>query len=307
MKTLQSVARFLVLCALAIPFLPGSEWGFWALDGRGSLRFFVYVGALLATPALLLHPRGVRLRGLVLVASLILFGFLQWAWPRSIEALEGVFMLLGADRPVRGWAGHLVRPVTILAMGAVFGRYFCGWLCPMGALQELLHRPRLRITIPPRLDRALKFGKYLTAALMVLAPLLFQIRPIGEADPFTPVFNLRGGALGHGAGIPPLLLAFVVLLLAASVFVDRPFCRYLSPVGGLLALLARVAPARLRLAEHRCSSCGACAPACPVGAIRMEGAPSRPRISAAECIACRECEGVCPTTCLGFGAGPPVG
>ena len=326
---LRTAALVGVLAALALPFLPGAAWGFWALDGRGSLKFAVYMGALLATPALLLDPRGRKARSLVLLASLVLFGFLQWASPRSIQSIENVFFLLGADRPVHGWAGHLVRPLAILGLGALFGRYFCGWLCPMGALQEVLHRAKLRVRVQPRLDRVLKYGKYVTAVLLVLAPLLFQAQPVSEADPFTPVFGLQRGlrltattdrpaevvAYGQARnleeitdsapGYTPALLSFMLLVLVASIFVERPFCRYLCPVGGLLALLARFAPARVVLDARACVSCGDCASECPVDAIRMHGQPARPRISTVECIACRECEGVCPTDCLNFGAIPP--
>lgn len=318
-----------VIAALALPFLPGATWGFWALDGRGSLKFAIYVGALLATPALLLNPRGRKARSLVLLVSLVLFGFLQWASPRSLQSIENVFFLLGADRPVHGWAGHLVRPLAVLGLGALFGRYFCGWLCPMGALQEILHRPKLRVRIPPRVDGILKYGKYVTAVLLVMAPLLFQAQPVGEADPFTPVFGLQQGvrlaattdrpaevvAYGQARdldeitdsapGYTPALLAFMLLVLVASIFVERPFCRYLSPVGGLLALLARFAPARVRLDARACVSCGACVTECPVDALEMRGKPARPQIAAAECIACRECEGVCPTDCLNYRAIPP--
>ena len=223
LSIVHPLAFALLLCALSIPFLPGPAFGFWAPDGRGSLTFFVYVGALLATPALLLHPGGRRIRVVVIIGALILFGFLQWASPRSIEAIEEVFMLLGADRPVRGWAGHLVRPVTLLGLGALFGRYFCGWLCPMGALQELLHRPRLKLRVPPRVDRVLKLGKYLTAALLVLAPLLLQLRPIQQADPFTPVFNLQRALQVHGAsGLPTALLIFVALVSQQLSMTHRP-------------------------------------------------------------------------------------
>ncbi|MBM4373313.1 MAG: 4Fe-4S binding protein [Deltaproteobacteria bacterium] len=337
-RVLSGAALLLLVAALAIPFLPGHRWGFWAADGRGSLAFLVSVGGLLAAPSILLAAGGRRWRGLVIVLAVSLLGFLQWESPRSIEAVESLLYIAGSDRPVEGWLRVLVRPAALLGLALLFGRYFCGWLCPMGALQEMLHRPRLRVRMPRRLDRFLKLGKYVTAAVLVLAPLLFQARLVRQADPFTPVFNLQRGLRLLGAGgetgatIPygqaasldefyegspredlregggpvalygPALLAFTVLVLLASVFLERPFCRYLSPVGGLLALLARLAPVRLRVLADACVSCGACERECSVGALRMEGAPPRLEVDVAECIACRDCEGVCPPSCLRFGA-----
>jgi polyferredoxin len=105
------------------------------------------------------------------------------------------------------------------------------------------------------------------------------------------------------------LLAFLILVLGASVFVERPYCRYLSPLGGLLALIGLLAPARMRIATHACTGCGSCVKACPVDAISTARAPDgtcgKAVISQAECIVCKECEARCPEGGISYGGACP--
>ena len=173
-----------------------------------------------------------------------------------------------------------------LASLVVWGRgTFCGWLCPFGALQEfaaLLARPlRIRqVTVPPRLDRALRPVKYvLLAAILVAAatasPLADQL---AEAEPFKTAITLY-----FLRSLP--FLAYALGLVVLNLFVYKAFCRYLCPLGASLALLGRV---RLFDWIPRRSECGSpcqlCKVRCRYGAIAPSG-----RVDYAECFQCMDC------------------
>jgi NosR/NirI family nitrous oxide reductase transcriptional regulator len=163
---------------------------------------------------------------------------------------------------------------------------FCGWLCPFGALQELLNRGARLVGIP---QLAIPFG--LHQRLWVLKYVIFLVlfglslyelamaERMSEIEPFKTAIILR-----FVRDWP--FVAFALALLVASLFVERFFCRYLCPLGAALAI-----PARLRMFDwlRRYRECGnpcqRCATECPVQAIHPEG-----NINPNECIQCLHCQ-----------------
>lgn len=191
------------------------------------------------------------------------------------------------------WELFLLEPLIFILWGFVavtmlfWGRgVFCGWLCPFGALQELLNRVARAVRIP---QLTLPFGlherlwpvKYVIfLGLFALSLGSMTLAVTGaEVEPFKTVVSLR---FMRDWGF----VLYAVALLAAGLFVGRFFCRYLCPLGGALAI-----PARLRMFEwlKRRPECGtvcqACAVSCPVQAIHPIGA-----INPNECIHCLKCQ-----------------
>ena len=198
----------------------------------------------------------------------------------------------------------------LATVGLLVGRFICGWLCLFGLLQELLYRiPTPKIKVPEKADRILRYLKYAVLLLLVIG-LPFAVRDaFGLGEPFfckylCPVGTLEGG-------VPLVLLQkglrrtlgwlfawkFVLLLLciASSVFIYRPFCKYICPLGAFYALFQKVSILRLALNDTACVHCGACARKCA-----MQVDPSHTPNSA-ECIRCGECVEVCPEGALQFG------
>ena len=131
---------------------------------------------------------------------------------------------------------------TLMLFGVVLGRAVCGLLCPFGLVQDLLQKiPLKKVTLPRRVDRALRWCKYVVLALLViLLPALVAVQK-GVAPPFfceylCPAGTL-GGALPHMATNPSLRalagalfgwrFAVLVLIVFAAILIPRPFCRYL--------------------------------------------------------------------------------
>ena len=191
----------------------------------------------------------------------------------------------------------------LLFFGALLGRAVCGFLCPIGWLQELLHR----IPFPKKLrgDRAsgpLRKLKYLILALTVTLPLFFALTPF-FCKYLCPAGTLAGILLALAdAAVRPLLggifawkAAVLVSLVAASLLIFRPFCKYLCPLGAVYGLCNRFSLYRGEVDADKCIRCEKCAAAC-----RMGVEPQK-EINSAECIRCGDCARVCPTGAIRMG------
>lgn len=183
---------------------------------------------------------------------------------------------------------------SIGMLGAVFGRFICGWACPFGFFQELLHKiPSRKLSIPDQL-RWLKYAVLLL--LVIVFPLIF-VSNSGMGQPWFCKYVCPAGTFQ--AGIPMLLLdpnlrgavgwLFVNKLIIAfgfttwSVFASRPFCRTACPLGAFYALFSRFQLIRLQLNKDNCTGCGVCHKVCPVD-IKFNENPN-----SCECVNCMKC------------------
>ena len=198
----------------------------------------------------------------------------------------------------------------LLMVGALAGRLVCGWLCPFGLVQDLLHKipfvAKLRRLPGERWIRGLKY--VVLAGFVILLP-LFVVDLLGQGQPWFCKYICPSGTLL--AGVPlmitnPALRAAVgwlftwkVLLLAVllllSILIYRPFCRYLCPLGAIYGLLNPVSLLRLKVDAGRCTSCGRCQKACGLD-IPAWQTPNSP-----ECIRCGACVSACPHGALSAG------
>lgn len=191
----------------------------------------------------------------------------------------------------------------LMVVGAVFGRFVCGWLCPFGLVQDLLYKiPFVKKLRKLPGDRWLKWLKYVLLAGFVIILPLFVVDIIGQGQPWFCEYICPSGTLL--AGIPLLaanpalraaagwLFAWKLLILVALIFLSilvyRPFCRYLCPLGAIYGLFNPIAFYRLKVDEHKCTHCSACRRACKLD-IPVDKTPNSP-----ECIRCGDCKRACP-------------
>ncbi|KFL28816.1 hypothetical protein JP74_00100 [Devosia sp. 17-2-E-8] len=163
---------------------------------------------------------------------------------------------------------------------------FCGWLCPFGALQELLAQLARALRLPQwnpswKLQKKLWWGKYVS--LFVVVTLAFVAPTAGsvaaDIEPFKTAIST------HFARALPYVL-YAVVLLSIGLFTERAFCRFLCPLGGALALLDRLHLLNLLKRRPECGSpCHLCERSCPVRAIAPSG-----KIDMAECFQCLDCQ-----------------
>jgi len=189
---------------------------------------------------------GFRTRLAVLAANLLTAGFI---FNTQYSAEQIASLLSGQIPAVRLSAAFMLTLGTPL-LALLFGNIYCGYLCPFGALQELLGYilpSRYKSTITPRQMQYARFVKYVVLFVLIVAFFLTRNRSALAADPLTSVFNLRLAALDLAS--PGIVIAIVSL--AGSFLYPRFWCRYLCPAGAFLSLfnnfavLSRLLPAKI--------------------------------------------------------------
>ena len=178
-------------------------------------------------------------------------------------------------------AGYTLVSVVLIGRGV-----FCGWLCPFGALQELLAQLSRALRVPQwnppvALEKRLWMGKYIAAAA-VLALAMTQIDATGatlEVEPFKTAITTK-----FTRAWPYVLYAGAVL--AIGLFSERAYCRFLCPLGGVLASLDRLHLLNRLKRRPECGRpCHLCERGCPVRAIEPSG-----KIVTPECFQCLDCQ-----------------
>ena len=195
----------------------------------------------------------------------------------------------------------------LLLLGMLLGRAICGFLCPFGWLQELLHKiPTKKFS--SRKLKPLRYLKYGILVVMVCMLPVLAANDVGIGDPFFCKYLCPQGVL-EGA-IPLSLvnpsiraalgklfswkLSILLTIIVLSVLFFRPFCKWLCPLGAFYALLNRMSLFRMQVDRNKCVSCGKCAKACKMD-VDVTKTPNH-----TECIRCGMCARACPTCAVHF-------
>jgi ferredoxin/Na+-translocating ferredoxin:NAD+ oxidoreductase RnfG subunit len=168
----------------------------------------------------------------------------------------------------------------VLVTSLIWGRVYCGYLCPFGAVTELLNAVSpVKLRMPEAIHRRLVYAKYVVFAVAVIL-VYAAIKGVTTGSYFFDVEPFSALFLGASDVVA---LGFLGVVLVSSALFSRFYCSYICPAGAGLSILGR-----LRVQEIRrwpeCEGCRVCERGCPTGAI------SRGRISPFECMNCRKCE-----------------
>ena len=198
----------------------------------------------------------------------------------------------------------------LMLVGALVGRFVCGWLCPFGLIQDLLHK----IPFPKKIktfkaDKVLRYLKYAILLVFVILLPMFLVDIIGQGSPYfckliCPVGTLEGGlpllllnksmrsAIGFLYAWKNVLLAVTLFL---SILIYRPFCKYICPLGAIYSVFNPISVFKYRVDHDKCIQCGACERVC-----KMQVDPVK-NCNALECIRCGLCKKACPTGAISSG------
>lgn len=199
----------------------------------------------------------------------------------------------------------------LFLFGSLMGRFVCGWLCPFGLVQDLLHKiPVFRKIKRLPFHHVLKYGKYAVLILFVGVGSVFlfggfakvpafckYICPSGTFFGALPLLAVNESLRSQIGGLFFWKASLMIFILFLSVKCYRPFCQYLCPLGAVYGLFNRFSLVQIHWEKDICISCGACERACPVALSKMEISCS------SECIRCGRCVEACPVKCLHFSAG----
>lgn len=192
-----------------------------------------------------------------------------------------------------------------ILIGVLLGRFVCGFLCPFGWLQELLHKIPFKKFSTKKL-KPLRFIKYGVLLVFVILLPIFMTNSLGMGDPAFCKYLCPQGVL---EGAIPLSLANVSIraalgklftwkfsiligIIVLSLLFYRPFCKWLCPLGAIYALFNRVSLLKMKVDADKCISCGKCVHVCKMD-VDVTKHPNH-----TECIRCGACSKACPTNAI---------
>lgn len=222
---------------------------------------------------------------------------------------------IGSLQAVIGsWKFKFAAYITgfLIFIGSLIGRLVCGWLCPFGLIQDLLHK----IPFPKKIktfrgDKLLRKLKYVILVVFVILLPMFVVDFLGQGAPYFCELICPAGTLEGGVPLVALneslqaavgwLFAWKGVILAVTVFLSiliyRPFCKYICPLGAVYSVFNPISVFRYQVDRKKCTSCGACAGVCKMNVNPAEN-PNSP-----ECIRCGACKRACPTCAISSGCG----
>ena len=261
----------------------------------------------------LFRPRSIRIRKIVQLFFFVLVALLA-VNHTLVESGSGIPFLSSASLhalcPFGGvvslyqWAAagtfaQKIHESSMVLMGIVFllsilfGPVFCGWVCPLGTIQEWISsmgRKRLRRKfnhfVPVKLDKVLRYLRYLVLTWVLYMTAATGKLAFAEYDPYHALFNLWSSEVAVSGVI------ILAATLGLSFFVERPWCKYACPYGALLGVTNLFRIFGIRRSASTCKADGACSILCPMN-IPVDSVTV---VRDHQCISCMECtsEAVCP-------------
>lgn len=186
-----------------------------------------------------------------------------------------------------------VLMILAFILAFLFGPVFCGWVCPLGTVQEWVSklgrkyfRRRFNHFVPEKLDTSLRYLRYGVLIWVLYVTARSGTLIFAEYDPYYALFNFWTGEVAATA------LVILGMTLALSLVMERPWCKYACPYGAVLGLTNLFRVFQIRRVEATCTADGACSILCPMN-IKVDRVKT---VRDHQCISCLECtsEAVCP-------------
>ncbi|MBN2547179.1 MAG: 4Fe-4S binding protein [Spirochaetes bacterium] len=218
-----------------------------------------------------------KIRYLFLLSSLIFLGFYIGGCNCSVGAVMKFFYYLIYEHDKLLITSLLILIPVVSTI--FFGRIFCGYVCPIGALQEFAAIRDKLIKIDPKTEKVLKILRIFLIVFLIIISIIKHDLIYSKIFPFKTIFNLNGNLIQ---------IIIAVLILIISMFVYRPFCRFLCPLAIVLETAGRFSIVKIKKDKLSCGTCNLCQKKCLMNSIDKNCS-----IDNGTCIRCGEC-----TTCF---------
>ena len=240
---------------------------------------------------------------IILLASIIVPGFILGSGAHPVFAFQQVLSIVSnaihhpamASKILPNMMMLLVVFIAFTVSTIIFGRTFCGYVCPLGAVQELtsklligkkVKKHKYVIEIPEKLANYFRFGIFIGSIILTL---VWSFALFSIINPFN-AFTISTNILNLLIILIPIIL-FVVIAVS-SIFIYRPWCRLLCPFGTIAWLTSRFSIFKLRRTD-KCTECKACEKICPTGEAFETSKKS-------ECYQCMRCVDTCPSDAISY-------
>jgi polyferredoxin len=190
-------------------------------------------------------------------------------------------------------SSSFVLMAIVFVLAILFGPVFCGWICPLGTIQEFVSKfgrkyfkKRFNHFVPEKLDKVLRYLRFFVLAWVIYMTAVTGKLIFAEYDPYFALFNF------WTSEVAVIGVVILVTTLALSFFVERPWCKYACPYGAVLGITNLFRVFSIRRNQVTCKADGACSIMCPMN-IPVD---SLTLVRDHQCISCLECtsEAICP-------------
>jgi polyferredoxin len=217
-----------------------------------------------------------------------------------------------------GWGSYfvyLLLPLTIfIVLSYMIAKAWCGWACPIGALEDGISWVRIRLGIPRKTFRRrttawIRPIKYVFLIFILLIAFAVVLEPLGlmmyanganlpycqvcPAKPVFDIFQMGMGVVPTTTVIAPLSMIALAIFLMGSLWVPRFWC-WVCPIGGAIAPFQKITPLHIEKNDRKCTHCHACARVCPTQVYRVFEERSKDNVNDPDCILCMKCVEACP-------------
>ena len=233
----------------------------------------------------------------ILIITLLYGGVLFGGFPHALMPIQHILIILGG----RGLISSLLPVVLVLSLllasSLIVGRIFCGFACPIGALQELISKINFKSDL--KAQEKVKYriedsSKLPSIVRRIFLGILVIMAVFGDILFLETISPLTGFFIFRSPFTLTLLIPLVSLIVVSiiSIFVYRPWCRYLCPFGAFSSLCGRISKIKYHRTED-CTDCGLCEKICPT----QEASAGSKRN---ECYFCNRCIEICPNDAIKF-------
>jgi polyferredoxin len=234
----------------------------------------------------------------IYVAVIVFGGVILGCIPNAVLPIQNILSAIGSSASIFFILPMIIILIILLLTVLLFGRIFCGFACPVGALQEAISRINFKPNVKKQKDIKYKINisrklatvsRWIFFAIVVILTVFWSFSLLQIINPFLG-FKLFTSPLAPLLLIPGISLGLIII---ASFFVYRPWCRIFCPFGTLASLIGLFSQFTYKRTDD-CNDCGLCEKICPTHQAERESKKE-------ECYYCNRCVEICSQNAIIFG------